>query len=203
MVGASFTHAHGPANGPVSYIESWLETQAPAAVSDAQPAEVLEHSKDRKRTRRHHRRLSHDSSIIASAVPRHRQSRDTHHVYKLPEAPTEPQDTHNPVHSKRPRPTPSIDSGHDDHVEEERQRYEKGARHKTREDKYEQNRGGAARRKAVEDGPKSKGRKGHDKRTKKKSALATAGDLMDNFSSHAIHNDRLTVSPSGILCQLF
>ncbi|KAB5530460.1 hypothetical protein GE09DRAFT_1228455 [Coniochaeta sp. 2T2.1] len=80
--------------------------------------------------------------------------------------------------------------------EEEDRRYEKRARHKTRTDKYEPNHGGPARRKHIENAPKVKERKPNDKRKMKKSALATASDLMDKFSSHAIHNGRVTIKPS-------
>lgn len=84
------------------------------------------------------------------------------------------------------------DDDDDAHTREERRRYEKRARHKTREDKYEQNRGGAVR-KPVADETKRRKKKSHDTHNKKSAALATAGDLMDKFSSRAIHNDRLTV----------
>lgn len=200
--GASHGQVHGSAHGHVSYVESWLETQVPAAVSSMPSVEVPGHSKDRKKTHQPQRRLSQDSSIIASAAPRHRRSGDRHQVYNH-QMPGELRDAHKPLRSKRARPNSNIDSDRDGVIEAERRRYEKRARHKTREDKYEQNRGGAARRKLAEGEPKGKGTKRHDKRTKKKPALATARELMDKFSSNAIHNDRLTVSPPSLLCELF
>jgi hypothetical protein len=106
---------------------------------------------------------------------------------------TELQDNQARAHKKRARPSPSQHSDRRDDLEEERRRYEKRARHKTREDKYEPHRGGASRRKPVVDVSEPKDKKPDDKRRRKKPALATAGDLLDKFSSDAIHNDRLTV----------
>ena len=111
-------------------------------------------------------------------------------------------ETHKIHRSKRQRPTLSVESDHGDDLEQEGRRYERRARHKTREDKYEQNHGGATRRRPAKGGTQSKEKKPQDKRTKRKSALATAGDLMDMFSSQAIHNDRLTVGPSDVLLRL-
>lgn len=193
-------HASGRADDPASYIKSWLEeTQAPAALSKSTLAEIPQRSRDE--TFRHHKgRPSHDSSIIAPALPRHRRPSKTHHVHHVPKMLVELRDAHDTGKRKRARPSPSLQSENDHHVDEERRRYEKRARHKTREDKYEQHRGGAAPRGPVEDEGKSKKRKNHDNHDKKKSSLATTSDLMDKFSSHAIHNDRLTVGTAITHC---
>lgn len=105
-------------------------------------------------------------------------------------------DIHEPeqYHKHRKRASPSSSSADRSSAQDEH-RYEKRARHKTRQDKYETNRGGPARRKSGGDETKPEKKQSRAKDgKKKKDTLATAKDIMGNFSSKAIHNDRLTVS---------
>jgi len=201
----SHSATYGSLRGPASYLESWLETQAPVApvaslvIPTVLSAGAPGHSKNGIGSRQHRRRLSHDSSIIAPAVSRHTHARESRHVRKLEDVPLE---TYKTQHSKRQKPSLSNESDHGSHLAEDRRRYEKRARHKTREDKYEQNHGGATRCKPSNGETQRMDAKSRDKRTKGKSSLATAGDLMNKFSSQAIHNGRLTVGPSSVLVRL-
>ncbi|KAB5580952.1 hypothetical protein GE09DRAFT_1084337 [Coniochaeta sp. 2T2.1] len=196
----SHRHQHATTPDPTSYVESWLQNaQPPDLLSDIPPIINERLSNDMKKSRRRGRRRSRDSSIIAPAVPDPRHTPHGRDARKLSEILDPSQITQKAAHKKRPRLSPSTAPGYDERVEEQKEedrRYEKRARHKTRADKYEPNHGGRARRKHVEHAPKVKERKPNDKRKMKKSALTTASDLMDKFSSHAIHNDRLTIKPS-------
>ena len=70
--------------------------------------------------------------------------------------------------------------------------FEKRARHKTREDRYESKKTAGKR---AEDGHDKKPRKKKEKRGDRKKAAKKAGeDLMRNFSSKSIGQERLTVS---------
>jgi hypothetical protein len=196
------THATHQAMGHDSYVESWLQqTCAPGQEHATHSARGPGTSRSKTTDRRPGCAESEDSSIIL---------RNSRHLAHIPahHRPREPRDSalrhtrnQQKTTKKRKRSTPSVESHASEILEEERDRYEKRARHKTREDKYEANHGGPARRKPVEGESKTKiqhmgGRekeKGREKK-KKKSGLATAKELMGKFSSDAIHNDRLTVS---------
>lgn len=70
--------------------------------------------------------------------------------------------------------------------------FEKRARHKTREDRYEPKKGG---RKFDKDDREKRPRKKREKKGDKKKTAKKAGeDLVNNFSSKSIAQERLTVS---------
>lgn len=77
---------------------------------------------------------------------------------------------------------------------EGRTRFEKRARYKTREDKYEPGRRDRTRHEAVGDDPKPKRRDRHGEHKKRKLISTSSKNVMRNFSSTAILNERLTVS---------
>jgi hypothetical protein len=194
--GTSRKSDHGSALAPTSYLDAWLATQVPATVCAIQPGRAPETRPGKKQPRHFERWHSHDSSIITAAKPHHGDSQVATRVQDAPQIHAE----HHVVathisNSRRRKANSDIEAEQENQPQEETTRYEKGARHKTRKDKYEQKRGGAGRGKAVrDDAPKSNKSKSRDKRMKTNSALVTAADLMDKFSSHAIHHDRLTVS---------
>jgi hypothetical protein len=101
---------------------------------------------------------------------------------------------------KRKRLGPSSRSQSADEIDQEKAIYEKRARHKTREDKYEPYHGGPAHSKPVEEASGIKAvrsglkEKGRSRRKKNARSLTTAKELMGKFQSDAIHNERLTVS---------
>lgn len=78
--------------------------------------------------------------------------------------------------------------------------FEKRARHKTREDRYDPNKEKSRNRKEkeVEEAEKQPRKRREKKSDKRKAAKKAGEDLMNNFSSKSIGQDRLTVciSPS-------
>ncbi|KUJ24030.1 uncharacterized protein LY89DRAFT_553327, partial [Mollisia scopiformis] len=70
--------------------------------------------------------------------------------------------------------------------------FERRARHKTREDKYEPRK---VDKKVKKDGTERKPRKKIEKSDRKKAARKSGEDLMNNFSSKSIGQDRLTIRP--------
>ena len=79
-------------------------------------------------------------------------------------------------------------------IEGDNTRFEKRARYKTREDKYETDRRHVAHQKGTRDDSKSKRRDYHGGHKKKKLVLTSSKDVMEKFSSMAILSERLTVS---------
>jgi hypothetical protein len=145
------------------------------------------------------RPASADSSIIAALVP-HREHASTHQTIQKPKESKQKDVRSHRKNRKRKRRSPSLQSQSTDEPKQEKTTYEKRARHKTREDKYEPYHGGPAHSKPVEAASGNKALRSASKekektRGKRKSTgLATSRELMGKFHSDAIHNERLTVS---------
>lgn len=142
----------------------------------------------------HHRRLDEDSSIIAPIDDHHRvRDRVGNHSLRLPAT----EECYYERGKKRQQTVSEASSlasralAHADH------RFEKRARRKTRDDRYNT-------LKFDDSGKEKKSRKKSGKKSnKKRNRMPSARAVMRNYKSNSILNDRITVSMSLILIQNF
>lgn len=168
----------GPANGEPAYSADF-ERRLAALQEDAVP-------RPHKRRRRHN--PSSDSSLLQ--VPERKRSQhlkeETRLAFSegLQEHPSPPPKNHRTVSSDAEQ---SSESATKHHIKEI---FEKRPRHKTREDLYETKKA----KKHTEDGDVKIARKKREKKGDRSKAAKKAGeDLMQNFSSKSIAQERLTV----------
>ena len=155
------------------------------------PLDPVNVSRPSKRKKAHD--PSSDSSLLEAPIRlrSHQSKRDEPRAVTV----KQPEDPSTPAR-KRQRIAPS-DSGLSGHVSTPippKETFEKRPRHKTREDKYEpKKKKEKKQKKASVD--KTSSRKREKKGDRKKGAAKKAGDeLIQNFSSNNISQDRLTVS---------
>lgn len=206
-----------------SYVRSWLEqtqTRAPRpdvrlnelpsssrrpfgstrswrphglSIGDVSLAKVSRHHTRGNFSKRKRRAASRDSSVIAETVassPRGATRNETRTAGESSDVRPKPY-----YERDRKRPMSHLESASSvgDDRQEDKIRFERRARYKTREDKYETNRGGRASYKVVGNGAKPPRSDRDGRHKKRKLVLDPSKDVMENLSSVAIVRERLTV----------
>lgn len=192
----------GEAQNDKSYVQSWLERTSALEVAAHAGDVGGSRLKGATTAREYGDTQLTDSSIIQTPSrhsPRPRE-RTSHHFAPRPHGEAEHSHRQPKREKKRRRASPSSSqrakSSTSDISMPDKARYEKRARHKTRENKYKPGHGGRPRRKVAEEKPAHARVKEKDRNRdkKRKHGLTTSKELMGKFSSDAILNDRLTVS---------
>ena len=173
-------HSHGHTRRPE--YSSWRPHGVVATVNEVHPARPLSFGHQKRSRRR--RPESSDSSIISGPQVIAETPRKRHR-------PVSTRDNSSiPSNSRRDMPPPA--SSH-----RESPRFEKRPRHGTRGDKYET----AKNKKSHSKQTSSKAHRKPDK--KKRKGISTGKNVMSNFTSNAVLNDRITVSNIPRITSLF
>ena len=154
----------------------WRPHGVITTVNEVHPIRPVSPGHQRKSRRR--RPESSDSSIISGPQVITETPRKRHRPVSIQEGSPTPESCSN---SRRDMPPPAASHG-------ESPRFEKRPRHRTREDKYET-------MKSRRSQSKHASSKTHRKLDKnKKKGIPTGKNVMSNFTSNAVLNDRITVS---------
>lgn len=186
-------------------VQAWLQnTEFPGQGFLEERRDLVGADRTRRTVREYRHPTSADSSIIAPVLS-HKEHVSSHRMLHEPKrSKLRDERRHHMQTKKRRRSSQSLRSQSTDEPDQQKTTYEKRARHKTREDKYEPYHGGPARVKPViattSTEPVGSGLKKTEKSRGKKrgTGLTTTNELMGRFQSDAIHNERLTVS-TGII----